>query len=65
MKKHFFLKEIETGRIVQTVEGGFEDFIKNEWGGWFPFERDGYLHCASGQIRGCEDYSKYWTDKEN
>ena len=60
--KKFFLRDRETGEIVQTVDGDYDEFLENQWGGWFPFKKDGCIHCHYGQIIGCEDYSKYWSE---
>lgn len=54
-----------TGMIVERHEKNFDDFLKNEWGGMFPFKKDGLFHVGYGTILGCERYDKYWQDWED
>jgi len=58
------LRDTYNDKIVkQYPTMNFRDFIKNVWGGWFPFLMDGKIYTFNEKHQGCEDYSKYWAEK--
>lgn len=60
----FMLVDRKTGRIVQQSDKDFDHFLENEWGGLFPFVKDGMLHTTYGTISGCLRYDKFWISQE-
>ena len=59
----FELIDIKSGKAVEKHKGDFREFISEVWGGWHPFELDGTFHSHSTRFQGCEDYSKYWRER--
>ena len=58
----FVLIERKTGRIVERHDRDYNYFLENEWGGLFPFMKDGCLRFSYGQILGCHQYDYYWRE---
>lgn len=58
----FALVERETGRIIELHEGDFIGFLDTKWGGYFPYELNGRLHCTRGSMLGCIRYDCYWAE---
>lgn len=56
-----YLIDLSTRKVVEKHPGDFDSFIEKEWGGWFPFVRDGVLQTTTKSIHGCRDYSKAWS----
>lgn len=59
----FALVERETGKVIETYDYDFNDFLENKWGGLFPFmTKDGCMHCGYGRLFGCHRYDYYWKE---
>ena len=53
-----YLRDRITGQVIDRRDDiTFDDFIKNQWGGWHPWQTANEY----SQIP-CIDYTMYWSD---
>lgn len=58
----FFLIDVYTGQVIQEVEGSFEVFLREKYGGWYPYRdlHTGFLR-TNHVLDWAHDHSKYWS----
>lgn len=56
-----YLLDRATGRVVARYKRDYKAFIRDEWGGWYPYVMNGAEHYHNDAVRGCEDYTKVWS----